>query len=169
MISRVLFYVFASKLPKSTFPGGNVYKAIRLFFAKRMLNECGKGVSIENQCYIGTGRHIKIGDYSGIGERCYLQGQITIGNYVVMAPEVIVLTSNHKFNDPSKLMRFEGNQDMDPVIIEDDVWIGTRVIILPGIKIGKGSVIGAGSVVTKDVEPYSIVAGNPAKLIRKRK
>jgi maltose O-acetyltransferase len=56
-----------------------------------------------------------------------------------------------------------------PVVIEDDVWIGTRVIILPGVHVGTGSVIGAGSVVTHDVEPYSIVGGNPAKLIRYRK
>jgi maltose O-acetyltransferase len=63
----------------------------------------------------------------------------------------------------------QGFKDKEPVIIEDDVWIGARVIILPGVKIGKGSIVGAGAVVTKDVEPYSIVAGVPAKLIRKRK
>ena len=169
MIRQILFYCFATRLPKSTFPGGRFYSAVRLFLAKGMFNECGKEVNIENQCYIGSGRNIKIGDYSGIGERCYLQGLITIGSYVMMASEVVILTSNHKINDPSQLMRFEGNQDPVPVIIGDDVWIGTRVIILPGVNVGKGSVIGAGSVVTKNIEPYSIVAGNPAKLIRRRK
>ena len=63
----------------------------------------------------------------------------------------------------------QGFTEVDPIVIEDDVWIGARVIILKGVTIGKGSIIGAGSVVTKDVEPYSIVGGNPAKLIRKRK
>lgn len=159
----------AKNLPKSTFPGGRIYKAVRYILAKRMLKKCGKKVTIENQCYIGSGKNIELGDYSGIGQRCYLQGSITIGKYVMMAPEVVVLTIDHKFNDISKPMRFQGHKKGKPVIIEDDVWIGHRVIILPGVRIGKGSIIGAGSIVTKDVESFSIVGGNPAKLIRKRK
>jgi maltose O-acetyltransferase len=169
MIYRILFYLVGKNLPKSTFPGGHFYKNIRFFLAKRMLRKCGKNVTIENQCYIGSGKSIEIGDYSGIGQRCYLQGKITIGKYVMMAPDVVILTENHKFQDTSKLLRFQGSQKVEPVIIEDDVWIGIRAIILPGVRIGKGAVVGAGSVVTKEVEPYSIVAGNPAKLIRKRK
>lgn len=161
--------MIGKNLPKSTFPGGRFYKAVRYILAKRMLKKCGEKVTIENQCYIGSGRNIELGDYSGIGQRCYLQGNITIGKYVMMAPEVVILTENHKFNDTSKPMKFQGNQKEEAVVIEDDVWIGTRVIILPGVRIGKGSIIGAGSIVTKDVEPYSIVAGNPAELIWKRK
>ena len=65
-------------------------------------------------------------------------------------------------------MRYQGGKEVAPVVIGDDVWIGSRVIILPGVKIGNGSVIGAGAVVTKDVEPYSVVGGVPAKLIRRR-
>jgi maltose O-acetyltransferase len=168
MIPQVLFYLVANRLPKSTFPGGRVYKGVRYFLAKRMLKKCGKKVTIENQCYIGSGKNIEIGNYSGIGQRCYLQGKIRIGKYVMMAPEVIILTENHNFSDTSKLMRFQGNQSPEPVLIEDDVWIGARVIILPGVRIGTGSVIGAGSVVTKNVGPFSIIAGNPAKLIGKR-
>lgn len=169
MIYRILFYLIGKNLPKSTFPGGRFYKKIRYVLAKRMLRKCGKNVTIENQCYIGSGKKIEIGDYSGIGQRSYLQGNITIGKYVMMAPDVVILTENHNFHDTSKLIRFQGCQKEKPVIIEDDVWIGIRAIILPGVRIGKGSVVGAGSVVTKEVESYSIVAGNPAKLIRKRR
>jgi len=65
-------------------------------------------------------------------------------------------------------MNRQGWSEDRPVCIEDDVWIGSRVILLPGVRIGKGSIVGAGSVVTRDVEPYAIVAGNPARKIRSR-
>ncbi len=87
----------------------------------------------------------------------------------MMAPEVLILGGNHRFDRVDIPMMFQGNVEYGPVEIGNDVWIGSRVIILPGLKIGEGSIIGAGSVVTKDVMPYSIVAGNPAKLIKMRK
>ena len=87
----------------------------------------------------------------------------------MMAPEVLILGGNHRFDRLDIPMMFQGNVEYAPVEIGNDVWIGSRVIILPGLKIGEGSIIGAGSVVTKDVMPYSIVAGNPAKLIKMRK
>ena len=65
-------------------------------------------------------------------------------------------------------MRLQGYAEAIPVVIEDDVWVGARVIVLPGIRIGKGSVIGAGAIVTKDVPPFSICVGNPARIIRSR-
>ncbi len=169
MIYRILFYLVAKNLPKSTFPGGRLYKAARFFLAKRMLKKCGKKVNIESQCYIGSGKNIEIGAYSGIGQKCYLQGEISIGKYVMMAPEVVILTIEHQFDNITKPMRFQGHKGGKPVVIENDVWIGHRVIILPGVQIGQGAIIGAGSVVTRNVKPFSIVAGNPARLIRKRK
>ena len=72
---------------------------------------------------------------------------------------------NHNYQDKSKLIRNQGS-DIKPVIIEDNVWIAARSIILPGVEIGKGSVIGAGSVVTRSIPPFSVVVGNPAKLIK---
>lgn len=169
MIPQILFYTIANRLPKSTFPGGKIYKAARCFLAKQMLKKCGRKVTIENRCYIGSGKNISLGNYSGIGQRCYLQGKITIGDYVLMAQEVMILTENQRIDDLSMPMKFQGNQKACPICIEDDVWIGARAIILPGVTIKKGAVVGAGSVVTKDVEPYTMVAGNPAKYIRRRK
>lgn len=86
----------------------------------------------------------------------------------MMAPDVIIIGENHQFSRLDVPMRLQGYQEYPPVYIDDDVWIGARVIILPGITIGKGSILGAGSVVTKDVPPFSIVAGNPARIIRNR-
>ena len=88
---------------------------------------------------------------------------------VMMGPNVSIYTSNHKFDRTDIPMIKQGNSETKPVIIENDVWIGANVIILPGVTIHEGSIIAAGAVVTKDVECYTIVAGNPAKVIKKRK
>lgn len=82
----------------------------------------------------------------------------------MMGPECLFYSTNHKFNPETR--RFEGYTDIRPIVIEDDVWIGRRAIIMGGVTIGKGAVIGAGSVVTKDVPPYCVAAGNPA-IVRK--
>ena len=87
----------------------------------------------------------------------------------MMILEVLIDTKNNNFADISVPMVKQGYQETKQVIIEDDVWIGARSVILPGVKIGTGSIIAVGSVVTKDVEPFSIVAGVPAKLVNKRK
>ena len=86
----------------------------------------------------------------------------------MMGPEVVILSFNHDFSDIGKPMRLQGKAQEKPVVIGNDVWIGTRAIILPGVRIGDGAIIGAGSIVTHDVDPYAIVAGNPAKTIRFR-
>lgn len=85
----------------------------------------------------------------------------------MMAPEVVIITRSHGHERVDIPMRKQGYFD-SPVYIEDDVWIGTRAIILPGVRVGTGSIVGCGAVVSRDVEPFSIVGGIPAKLIRKR-
>ena len=87
----------------------------------------------------------------------------------MMGPECMIYTSNHGMDRTDIPMWKQQSTEVEPVVIGNDVWIGARVIILPGVHIGDGCVIGAGSVVTKDVEEYTVVAGNPAKFIRKRK
>ncbi len=105
-----------------------------------------------------------MGDNSVINAKCRLdnRGNIIIGNNVSISQEVIILTADHDFNSPDFASRNK------PVVIEDDVWIGTRGIILPGCTIGKGAVVAAGSVVTKDVPAFSVVAGIPARIIKTR-
>jgi acetyltransferase-like isoleucine patch superfamily enzyme len=96
---------------------------------------------------------------------------ISIGNKVIFGPNVTIMGGDHNISAIGKYMydvkeKLPGN-DL-PVVIEDDVWIGTGVIILKGVRVGTGAVVAAGSVVTKNVEPYSIIAGVPAKKIKMR-
>lgn len=166
-LCAVAYYGIAQHLPRSTAPGGRLWKMMRGCVARGMLASAGRGINVESLAYIGKGSGIRVGENSGIGYRCYLQGNITIGNDVMMAPEVIILTGSHRYDRTDIPMSKQGSFDR-PVIIEDDVWIGTRAIILPGVRIGKGSIIGCAAVVTSDVSPFSIVGGIPARVIGKR-
>jgi len=125
-------------------------------------------------------KDIEIGKYT-YGPICVLRWNtenegLYIGSYCSIASDVkFILGGNHNLFSistyPINFKIFKENKDTiskGPIIVEDDVWIGTGCIILSGITIGKGSVIAAGSIVTKNVEPYSIIGGNPAKIIRKR-
>ncbi len=109
----------------------------------------------------------EIGDDSGIGMRSSV-GTVIIGRNVIIGDELIAISRNHEFADTNKPIKEQGFQEDRPIIVDDNVWIGARVILLPGIHIGEGAVIGAGAVVTKDVCPYAIVGGNPAREIGKR-
>lgn len=93
---------------------------------------------------------------------------VTIGKNVMMGPNVAIITENHRFDRMDVPIREQGYYDRKPVVINDDVWIGMRVIILPGVTVGKGAILAAGAVVTKDVPEYAIVGGNPAKVIKYR-
>lgn len=166
-IFTVLYIIFGKNLPKSQHL--KIARKIRLFFAKKILKECGKNVNIEKGAIFNS--TCSIGDFSGIGVNCELNGfgGITIGKYVMMGPETVIYTENHSTARTDIPMQQQGFEKPEPVVIEDDVWIGRRVIILPGVTIKKGSVIAAGAVVTKDVPAYSVVAGVPAKVVKVRK
>lgn len=111
-----------------------------------------------------------------IGERCALhgcvldasQGEIIIGDNVLIAYGAFMRCANHVFSDRAKLIRDQGHERGD-IIVGNDVWIAANVCVLPGVTIGEGAVCGAGAVVTKDVPPYSVVAGVPAKVINMRR
>ncbi len=87
----------------------------------------------------------------------------------MMGPRVTILTMNHDFSDTSRPMIEQGHTENRPVVVEDDVWIGVGVILLPGVRVGRGAVVGAGAVVTKSVAPWSVVGGNPARVIGARR
>ena len=113
--------------------------------------------------------YIKIGKRCSIGAFNYLDGNggLEIGNYVRFGPHCSVFSANHTFSNLDKPIGLQ-KLKYEKVVIEDDVWIGANSVILAGVNVGTGSVIAAGSVVNRDVEPYSIYAGSPAKLIKKR-
>jgi len=110
-------------------------------------------------------RGVAIGRNSRINRDCTLDMRcgLNIGDNVSISPEVMILTLSHDYNDPSF-----SDLDPGPVMIEDYVWVGTRAMILPGVTVGRGAVVAAGSVVTKDVAPMTVVAGVPAKPVSVR-
>jgi maltose O-acetyltransferase len=155
-------------LPSSDiFLVGRASTRIRNLCCKNLFAKCGEGVNVEHGAVFGNGMGVEIGDYSGIGINANID-MATIGRYVMMGPDVIILSTNHRFDDVNLPMGFQGFGVSKRVIIEDDCWIGARTIILPGRRIGKGAVVGAGSVVTKDVPPFAVVAGNPAAILKYR-
>lgn len=103
----------------------------------------------------------------GYGTKENKEGQIIIGDNVRIAPYVVMVAANHVFSNPNELICNQG-LDRKSIVVEDDVWIASRVNIMAGVTIGRGSVIAAGAVVTKDVPPYSVVGGVPAKIIKRR-
>lgn len=114
------------------------------------------------------GGGIFIGSGSGLGVNCSVHGPLRIGDNVMMGPDVTILTQTHNIERIDIPMGQQGMR-VSEVVIGNDVWIGMRAIIMPGVKVGNGAVIGAGAVVTKDVPDYAVVGGVPAKIIRFRK
>lgn len=162
----IIYYLIGRKLPASTGPGGRFFSKIRAFCARRFSSGIGNNVNIDTNAMIY--RDLVLGDNSGIGKNSVIADGVVIGNDVMMGPECYIYTRNHSFSSIEKPMRLQGYKEGRPVVIEDDVWIGARVTILPGVRISKGAVIGAASVVTKDVPQYAVVGGNPAKIIKFR-
>ena len=165
-VGSILYNLLAKHLPQSSARYAFGAKKLRWLCGKMMLSKCGKNVNIESGAAFTS--LVEIGNNSGIGINARLFGKVIIGNDVLMGPDVIILTSSHQYLHADILIREQGRTKMCPVIIGNDVWIGARVIIMPGITIGNGAVIGAGAVVTKDVAPYTVVAGIPAKVIKQR-
>lgn len=159
-----LLWFIAKRLPVSA--KAKWAQKLRAVCGKLLLAKCGKEVNIEKNANFAYA--VELGDYSGLGINCTISGRTLIGAHVMMGPDVCILTKNHRFDRIDIPMDQQGMSNEKPVTICDDVWIGTRVIILPGVTIGTGAVIGAGAVVTKDVPPYAIVGGAPAKLLKYR-
>jgi acetyltransferase-like isoleucine patch superfamily enzyme len=126
--------------------------------------QLGTGSTIHCQCRFFDPAGVTIGSHSLIGNSAFLDGRrgLRIGDRVVTASEIAIYTLQHDVDDPS--FRTVGG----PVIVEDYVYIGPRAIVLPGVRIGRGAVVMAGAVVTKDVPAYSVVGGVPARFIRER-
>ena len=125
-------------------------------------------MNIQRNAQWGSGATLRVGDNSGLGMNCVLPEGTIIGNNVMMGPNCYVHQRNHRFDRTDIPMCMQGYSEKKPLIIEDDVWIGMNVTIMVGRRIAKGTIVAANSVVTKDFPPYSIIGGNPARLIRSR-
>jgi maltose O-acetyltransferase len=167
LLALVLYYGIAYRLPDSSFPGGMVFRRARSWLCQRLFAEAGEGIKIESHVYVADGRYLVIGAGSSIGSGSRVYGA-TIGEKVMVAPYVLFLKENHRYDNLDAPIGGQGITTLAPPIVEDWAWIGERAIILPGRRVGRGAIVGAGSVVTRDVAPFSIVGGNPARLIGRR-
>jgi acetyltransferase-like isoleucine patch superfamily enzyme len=151
------------------------YRKIGLgVFVSPMANVRWKSnVSLGDKVFINRwvcvwGEDVTLGYRSAIGPGSVIFGKVKIGSCVMVGPNGMIMGGNHGFNDLDIPM-MDQPCTSNGIIIEDDVWIGAGSIILDGVRIGKGSVIGAGTIVTKEVPSYSIVVGNPGKIMKTRK
>lgn len=161
-----LYFLIGKHLPSSYFPLGNFFNRIRIYLLKKNIT-IGEKTIIQTGFRFGLKNKVIIGKECQINENVYIQSA-SIGNYVLIAPNVAILAASHIFTDKTIPIVYQGDTAINQVIIEDDVWIGRNAIILPGIRIGKGAIIGAGAVVTKNIPEEAIVGGIPAKVIRFR-
>ena len=148
----------------------NWLRNVWLFNVKYPWVAIGHDVHCQNSStFWSPHRDIVLGNCVGIGCRCVLQVDLRIGNKVLIADCVAFINSDdHLFNKVGKTIWDSGRGDSHRIDVEDDVWIGHAAIILSPCRIGRGSIVAAGSVVKGDVAPYSIVAGVPAHFVRSR-
>lgn len=138
--------------------------------------KCGKHVWEGKHTVIQGREHILAADHIAIGRGCTFlctRADIVIGDHVMFGPNVTVVTGNHRTDIREKYMievtdREKRPEDDQPVVFEGDNWVGANAVILKGVTIGRGAVVAAGAVVTKSVPAYTIVGGNPAKVIKGR-
>jgi acetyltransferase-like isoleucine patch superfamily enzyme len=140
-------------------------RSVRWLFLRAWLGRLGPGACVQRGCRFLNGRKVSLGSRVVVNFGCLLDGRryrIDIGDDASIGPEAAVLTLGHDPQAPDFATRG------GPVLIGARVWIGFRAIVLPNVTIGEGAVVGAGAVVTRDVEPYAIVAGSPARVIGRR-
>jgi putative colanic acid biosynthesis acetyltransferase WcaF len=132
---------------------------LRLFGAK-----IGKGVSILPSCKVWAPWNLTIGDHSCLSENvdCYSVDTITIGTQVVVSQGAFLCCASHDISSPIMELIYK------PIVIGDHAWVAARAFVAPGVTLGEGAVVGACAVVIKDVEPWTVVGGNPAKFVKNR-
>lgn len=146
--------------------GSKIYHSVRMDTPPYRRFWLGRRSVVESYCCINNAvGDVTIGDYTRIGIHCTLIGPVCIGNHVNLAQGITVTALNHNFEDSSKRIDEQG-VSTKPVVIGDDVWIGTNAVILPGVTIGSHCVVAAGAVVTKDIPDHTLVGGIPAKVIK---
>jgi acetyltransferase-like isoleucine patch superfamily enzyme len=162
------YYLVISHLPHSRF--SMVFNTIRVWYLRRILNVLagGEKTYFEHHVFIGGPGRVTFGQSCQVNEYAFIQ-EAEIGNFVMIAPNVAILASTHNHDRTDIPMIFQGETTDRKVFIEDDVWLGRNVLVMPGVRIGKGSIVAAGAVVTGDVPQYKVVGGVPARIISDRK
>ncbi len=146
--------------------GSVIYRSVRQDLPPFNKFSLGKYSVVEDfSCLNNAVGDLHIGEYTRVGLGNTIIGPARIGNHVNLAQNVTVTGLNHNFEDVTCRIDQQG-VNVKPVVVEDDVWIGANAVILQGVTVGKHSVVAAGSVVSKDVPPYSVCAGAPARIIK---
>ena len=192
-IDRLLKLIFQIYISITSSIPTEIGIRLRAVAYRPLFKKCGRNLRVDSGVTILGFRNISLGDNISIMKNSYIYahdggeltigdnftlntnsqlgasfGKIIIGSDCAIAPNCLLRASNHKFDNPDIPFRKQGHT-YGEIILEDDIWIASNSVITADTVIGRSSIIGAGSVVTKDIEPYSIVGGVPAKLIRKRK
>lgn len=166
----LFYYMIARNLPDSYLPVvGPIANWIRIATCRHIFAKMGKVSVIQKGVQFGTGESVEMGDYSGLGKNSLIPNNTKIGKYVMVGQDLFIVANNHRVDRTDIPMALQGSLPYEQTIIEDDVWIGTRVVILPGLHIPRGVIIGAGSVLSKNPGEYEIWGGVPAKFIKSRK
>ena len=129
-----------------------------------MFDKCGVGVNIGRKIRFSS--HVSLGNYSSIGYEAYISGELQVMDGVIIAPKYSFIAIEHIFSENNSTLHVGDRENA--IIIEDKCWIAYRVTILSGVRIGEGSIVAASAVVTKDVPPFTVVGGVPAKVLKKR-
>lgn len=169
MFCLLLYKTIAQHFPVSFTPlvGGVSFK-LRYMLCRHVFKKCGTNVNIEKGANFGCGLDIEIGDNSGLGINSSVPNGTIIGRDVMMGENCVILRHNHRHDRTDIPMNQQGFELVKHVVIEDDVWIGRDVTIMPGVHISKGCIIAASCVLTKDFPPYSIIGGVPGKVLKSR-
>lgn len=164
-----IYYGFATYLPDSYSSfGGKFANQLRVALCKQIFKKSGSIQTINRKVRFGSGKNVVIGTGSGIGANTEIPSSIIIGDNVILSRNCFVLNRNHRFENPDIPIIKQGFKEEKLTIIEDDCWIGMNTLLTPGRHIRKGTIVGMGSVLTKDFPEYAIVGGNPANLIKYR-
>jgi maltose O-acetyltransferase len=161
-----LYYGPVTRLPNYNMPFGDMFRRLRAWVCSKFI-PVGGWANIESHVFFADGRNVSIGAGTSIGPGSRIYGA-RIGEKVLIAPRVTIFKDNHIYDDLARPIGDQGYSDPQVPLIDDWSWIGEGAIVLAGRTVGRGAIVAAGAVVTKDIPPFAIVGGNPARVLGSR-
>lgn len=161
----LIYLLFFKNTPEDFRPYALFFPKLRSFFVQHYLKCCGDNLRVKKGAEISP--NASVGNNSELGTRCMIQANVSLGNHVIMGPDVKIYSRNHKYDSLEVPIQMQGKNYYE-THIGNDVWLGANVIITAGCKVGDHVIVAAGAVVTKDIPDYAIVGGVPAKILKFR-